>query len=104
MDRGAAWVDDLIPVVRALGDLGPVVRLFLHRLQGLGLRGLVLHRHHSGGAGLGGRGEAAERREGRRAVGVQALGLELRLGQGHLPPVHLLLQVIVVGLAGGIQC
>ena len=92
-----------LPVVRALGDLGPVVRLLLHRLQGLGLRGLVLHRHHGGGAGLGGRGEAAERGEGRRAVGVQTLRLEFRLGQEHLPPVHLLLQVIVVGLPGGIH-
>ena len=103
MNRGErhVWGWICLPVVWALGHLGPAVGLLLHWLQGLGLRGLVLHLDHVGGAGLGRRGEATECGEGRRAVGVQTFGLELRLSQEHLPPVHLLLQVIVVGLAGG---
>lgn len=85
----------------ALGDLGPAIGLLLHRLEGRGLGGLVLHLDHVGRAGFGGRGEAAQRGERRRAIGVQAFRFELGLGQEHFPPVYLLLQVIVVGLVRG---
>lgn len=88
-----------------LVDLVAGVGLLLDWFDRLGVGRLLLRFDHVGRAGLGGRREAAQRGQRRRAVGVQALGLELGFGQEHLSPLHLLLQLVVVWLSGGIgQC
>lgn len=85
------------PVVRTLADLSAVVRLLLDGFGGGRVGRLLFHLDHAWRAGLGGRGEAAHG-EGGRPVRVEALGLQLGLRQEHLPPLHLLLQLLIVGL------
>lgn len=92
--RGGAGV---LPVVWTLADLGAVVGLLLDRFGGGGVGGLLLHLDYVWRAGLGGGGEAPDGECG-GPVWVEALGLQLGLRQEHLPPLHLLLQLLVVGL------
>lgn len=86
-----------LPVVWTLADLSAVVCLLLDRFDGGGVGGLFFHLDYIGRAGFGGGGEAADG-ERRGPVRVKALGLHLGLGQEHLPPLHLLLQLLIVGL------
>lgn len=85
------------PVVWTLVGLTPAVGVLLHCFERLGVRGLLLQLH-CGGAGLGGGREAAHRGQGGGPVRVQTFKLQLSLGQIHLPPVHLLLQLVQVRL------
>lgn len=82
-----------------LADLGAVVGLLLDSFGGGGVGGLLLHLDYVWRAGLGGGGEAPDG-EGGGPVWVEALGLQLGLRQEHLSPLHLLLQLLVVGLQG----
>lgn len=84
--------------MRTFGDLVAGVGLLLDRFHLLRVGRLLLRLHHVGRAGLGGGREATQRGQRRRAVRVQALGLQLGLGQEHLPPLYLLLQLVVVWL------
>lgn len=68
-----------LPVVWALVDLVPGVGLLLHRFDGLRVRRLLLHFDYIGRAGLGSWGEAAQRGQSWRSVGIQTFGLELSL-------------------------
>lgn len=80
-----------------LVDLSAAVGLLLYWFHSLGVWGFLLHLHH-GGAGLGGRREAAYARERRRSIWVQALRLQLGLCQEHLPSLHLLLKLFIIRL------
>lgn len=80
--------------------LSPAVGLLLHRFEGLVIGGLLLDLHHVRGAGLGGRGEAAQCGQRGCTIRIQAFGLQLGLGQKNLPPLHLLLHLIIVRLWG----
>lgn len=87
-----------------LGDLSSVVWLLLNWFEGLGVRRFLLHFDHIWGAGLGCRGEATQNREGRSAVRVKPFSLQLGLCQEHLSPLHLLLQLVIVGLENESRC
>lgn len=89
----------VLPVVRTLADLGAVVGLLLDSFGGGGVGGLLLHLDYVWRAGLGGGGKAPDGERG-GPVWVEALGLQLGLRQEHLSPLHLLLQLVVVGLRG----
>lgn len=84
--------------MRTLGDLVAGVGLLLDGFDLLRVGRLLLRLDHVGRAGLGGGREAAQRGQRRCAIRVQALGLQLGLGQEHLPLLHLLLQLVVVWL------
>lgn len=90
-------VPGALPVVWTLADLGAAVWLLLDCFGGGGVGGLLLHLDHVWGAGFGGGGEAADGQRG-GPVRVEAFGLQLGLRQEHLPPLHLLLQLLIVGL------
>lgn len=90
-----------LPIVWTLVGLSPVVWLLLNWFEGLGVRRFLFHLDHIWGAGLGSRREAAQCRQRRSTIRVQTFGLQLSLGQVHLPPLHLLLQVVIVGLGKG---
>lgn len=93
-----------LPVVWTLVDLSPAVRLLLHWFEGLGVRGLLFHLDHIWGAGLGSRREATQCGQRRGPIGVQAFSLQLDLCQEHLPPLHLLLQLVIVRLRRKSHC
>lgn len=84
--------------MRTLVDLSPIVWLLLHWFEGLGVWGLLFHLDHIWGGGLGSRREATQCGQSRGTIRVQAFGLQLSLCQEHLPPLHLLLQLVIVRL------
>lgn len=86
-----------------LVDLSPVVWLLLHWFEGLGVRGLLLHLDHIWGTGFGSGGEATQCGQGRSTVRVQTFGLEFSFRQENLPALHLLLQLVIVGLLPGVE-
>lgn len=87
-----------LPVVWTLVGLSPVVWLLLNWFEGLGIWGLLLHLCHTWGAGFRSRREATQCGQCRGTIRVQAFELQLGLCQEHLPPLHLLLQMVIVGL------
>jgi len=86
------------PIIWTLVGLSPAVQLFLNCLDGLGVWGLLLNLDHIWGGRFGGWREATKCRQCRSTIGVEALGLQLCLGQEHLPSLHLFLQLIIVRL------
>lgn len=86
-----------------LVDLSPAIWLLLNLFEGLLVRGLLFYLDHTWRTGLGSRREATQCGQCRSTVRVQAFGLQLCLCQEHLPPLHLLLQLVIVWLLPGIE-
>lgn len=80
-----------------LTELAPVVWLLFDWFEGLGVRGFLFHLDHWGG-GFGSRREPTQCGQCRSTVRIQALGLQLSLCQEDLSSLHLLLQLLIVGL------
>lgn len=87
-----------LPVGWTFVDLGSAVLLFFNRFDCGRIWRLLFRFGHIRGARFGRGGEPPQCGQGRSTIRIQAFGLQLSFCQENFPPLHLFIQLLIVGL------